>query len=878
MNEINISLDNVGYKSKPNNDEAAKISSRIGSKSKSISYKYIYNYMEVIGKCGLTFCPATFNNGTRKKSNFEQMQLLVLDFDNNDPNKLITYDDVIDRAEYNELPVLFAYETLTSQDRDRFRIVFLNDVPIADIRAAEIALSALISIFPEADKSCKDVSKMYYGGKRVLKLDYTIPTIDIESIIRSMTLNLKERYGDTHYKRKIKEFAIENNIALNKHNLLDISREEENQTEESGAFQCGKNMPNPFIIINGFGENLPNYQYRINLHTKSTNSSVKTNNKYTRTTYRSDVITDIGSICQLYREYETGSRLLDHAELYGLATNLIQIESGSVRFKEILVGNNYFSDIKRKYDRWDNHLKYFTQSNYKPQNCISYCPYNNECSHGKNILSTIRPRLPIRVHDYIDNFGSLKNIEDELDHMLEIANNAEDQKIHVIKAPTAIGKSRSIINLMKNSDKRILVGTPTNGLKNELYDRMRDNGINGYISPSLRELGLPKDLEKDIDKLYATGRYRFVVPYIKKKINENDEFYSTDLAEYLKDLDKFDNSCGNAITTHKKILYMNEEQIMKYNNVIIDEDIIIKSMIPDHISISLAKMDKILDQIPTNSKLAKKIKIAQKCAKDQSFIELPEIEYNEDEYDGISVAVDIPAFCKATKFYLRKASDENNLLEDTKSKDSLVFIRPIDLKKNIKYIITSATADENIFKYVFGEERVIFNETKTGEYIGKLIQYPSKSMGRSCINKDITVFSRIVELTKVIDIITFLIYNKGPLHFGNTDGRDMYKGKNINIIGTPHQPEWIYKLFAFTYGLDYDLEARLIPNMMIEHNGWRFPFFTYEDPILRNIQFWFIESELEQAVGRARILREPCTVYLFSNFPLRQAQMREVDY
>jgi hypothetical protein len=34
-----------------------------------------------------------------------------------------------------------------------------------------------------------------------------------------------------------------------------------------------------------------------------------------------------------------------------------------------------------------------------------------------------------------------------------------------------------------------------------------------------------------------------------------------------------------------------------------------------------------------------------------------------------------------------------------------------------------------------------------------------------------------------------------------------------------------------------------------------------------------IESDLEQAVGRARLSRCNCTVNVFSNFPLRQAVM-----
>ena len=111
----------------------------------------------------------------------------------------------------------------------------------------------------------------------------------------------------------------------------------------------------------------------------------------------------------------------------------------------------------------------------------------------------------------------------------------------------------------------------------------------------------------------------------------------------------------------------------------------------------------------------------------------------------------------------------------------------------------------------------------------------------------------------------------GDLHFGNCAGCDILKGENIDVIGTPHQPEWIYKLFA--YSLGYDVDDRLKPNTQVEHNGFRFYFMTYTDKLLRAIQ-----SELEQAVGRARLLRCDCVVNLFSDFPLRQATLKEAKY
>ena len=40
----------------------------------------------------------------------------------------------------------------------------------------------------------------------------------------------------------------------------------------------------------------------------------------------------------------------------------------------------------------------------------------------------------------------------------------------------------------------------------------------------------------------------------------------------------------------------------------------------------------------------------------------------------------------------------------------------------------------------------------------------------------------------------------------------------------------------------------------------------------RRIQLWILSSYLEQAVGRARLLRENCIVTVFSGFPVEQAE------
>jgi len=57
----------------------------------------------------------------------------------------------------------------------------------------------------------------------------------------------------------------------------------------------------------------------------------------------------------------------------------------------------------------------------------------------------------------------------------------------------------------------------------------------------------------------------------------------------------------------------------------------------------------------------------------------------------------------------------------------------------------------------------------------------------------------------------------------------------------------------------------------VEHNGFRFWFNTYDNEYLRSLQFFFIESELKQAIGRARVNTELCTVEVYSNYPLPEA-------
>lgn len=893
MDDIKISLDYMRYSSKPDKWEADDIYMRIGGKVKQLNRKYIKSYIESIGQNGQTFCPATFKNDKNKKENFEQMQMLVLDFNNNNVNKIISWKQVKEKANNYNLPILFAYDTFSStKDNERFRVVFLSDVVVNYVKVAEIMLDALLTIFPEADPSSKDVSKMYYGGKKLIYFDEIIPMINIDSLISNMSLYLYDYYGKTHYKNKIYNFSNRTGLALTNQKILDVYT-----IEELGNFnhnQDGNLSPNALVYIIESGGKLPKsklyYKIVVNDEVKSisrnninNSSSCKKKTKI-HLPYRSSDLNKIGSVCKLFKKFENGKRRLNQDELFGLATNLIQIESGSTSFMDILRTHSYFDDNLKKYADWNYYLNYIKKKECKSSSCDIYCPYINQCNHASDILSTIKPECHaiIKLANCKEKLYDRTEATEDFIQKFEMAFEADDNKLHILNAPTAIGKSTSILKYMAKPSLRILVAFPSNDLKNELYKKAIGRGIIAVKTPSLLEVKdkLPLDIWNHIESLYQLGKHHVVFNYIKEVIakKEADKSCLDILKEYIKDLTKFYTSDCHVFTTHSRLLTLDYWALKKYDAIIIDEDIILNCMMPNQVEIPISKLEKILDEIDSNSKLAKKIIAAVAAAKTKSWFTLSNIVY-DSTYDGISIPIDIPSFCHAEKIYFKKKSDENNLFDIHNHEDSIVFFKPLRLNNKVKYIMLSATANQKICNYYFGASRVKFYNCKRAKYIGILNQYNKNTMSRSDIDKNQGIIDKIKKFTGFVDTITFKKYGKGNCHYGKTTGIDTLKGKNIDVIGTPHQPIWIYKLFAYTMGSNFDENAKM-NYQVARHNEFGFWFMTFDNDnkLLRNIQFWMIESELEQAVGRARLLREACTVNVFSNFPLKQSHLKNFEY
>ena len=187
----------------------------------------------------------------------------------------------------------------------------------------------------------------------------------------------------------------------------------------------------------------------------------------------------------------------------------------------------------------------------------------------------------------------------------------------------------------------------------------------------------------------------------------------------------------------------------------------------------------------------------------------------------------------------------------------------------------SATLNEEICKLVFGD-RMIWVDLGEVELKGNIVQYPQKSFSRFQIKENKDLIPLAQNIVGELPTITYKsLANKFNTiaTFGATAGLDSMKGQNIAVIGTPHVSEIVYLLFANALGLKPKLNDATMHYTKIKRNGFEFYFNTYsENLLLREIQIYIIESELTQAIGRARLLRNDCTVVVLSNLPIQQAQ------
>ena len=897
-----VGIGSMGFKTKPTIIPPVKYDT-----VKNYDYYSLAYIADKVGNEGHALMPAKLEGGIAS-ANFMAMQLFLLDFDGmktdakgNASGVNISYEDVKARAEQYDLHIAFAYKTLSCPDGDKFykfRIAFVHELPIDDPNLAQYTYNMLKYIFPEADGACTELSRLFLGGKELIDYNENSP---FNLVQLHYTLKTRIYYNNDHLMRTLKALVQNTQIGIiNKSIVVDYLR---------NISIYGENLDPANIISMDQSSLSPIFYYKDSNQAKSVvvrsghNDETRNDEDNKIDKHRIDLEQHKG-VCRLMDAFLYDEFELEHMELFLLATNLNCIRKGRKMFS-LLMRNNKTCETK-DIDKWERDWNWIKRSH--PQSCCSVCRFYDECSKINPKLKN--PLLKIlnndkKIFDYEEHiYHTIKEEEKNLESNLKKFMKHRGKGIHIIGGSTGIGKTFQIISLIKKyPNEKFIIAEPTCDLKNEVYDRItEDQEINDEILNimSVKDAKfITKDEKEEYQAYHNSGMHRKGKRMISDKLKTvvKNRAYATEEIKELKsirDAGKNLRQYRVVVTTHARILNMSEEELRGYI-IIIDEDILTQLLTGNH-RISKACLEDIANSgVPGYSSIAQNMLQAKKgvyVKVESTWKNLPEWENSNERY-----ASDDFDYFEDDDQIIIEASENNNI---TDLREMSTYIRKGDyyiyfcaryLPSNLAYVVLSATYDEKIYRDYFGEYLNIYVYPECrAKYTGRLIQYTQYSFSRRVLANNLEIYDFIkndenIKLGLKKEIISFYreyeakrAVNSIGVYFGRAIGLDGLKGKNIAIIGTPFDNPLGYELVCcHLYGPSV-VNGQRMTRQRVKHKGKSFILNTYSQPDLQRYMLYVIDSKLEQCIGRARLLRENCTVYLFSSFPCCQAELISGDY
>ena len=832
--KITLTLNLSGLKRKLNSSKNPKDSILI-AKEKKNSNTITLSFNEIINKMvtGSTWFPSLYKvNRNKSKTNklWEASQIIGLDFDNGITPEIIKNN----LYQIGVIPNII-YSTFSDKPSHRkFRVVIILNEIITDKVLYKSILNWFKHVFDNVDKATFDLARMFFGGT---KLIYQDSSLNKTTFIKELIMNDLE----TNLTKKAQKY------------------------------------PSGYIYYNQVGKNA-----------KKVLSSQKTltNLEWLKLLKENDI--DIHPIHNIVRRFNweyaiennkelnafVNSHLSYHKLLY-IVRNLLWINGGEKFLKDTIKLNN--SKGISHYNKSDIQLiKNLKQSKYNGN-----LEFFKECKPEKDyIIHQLREPL---------NKITLKEAEMKLENFFTEILNSNDTNIHIIKVPTGLGKTRLLENI---ENKNMVLAFPNHSLKDEVSNRIKNASHNNKFVTTPEFPELSDRLMKEVNYLYQVGLSDEVSTLLTKTLKDrnSNEIDKENIKQYRNSIKLAYKGNVNVITTHQMTQFVD----FKQDTIIYDEDpfqniikmgtlkgsdlITLVKSLKNSSSLLSSFVNMLLERLKSNIGVYfyNNIKATSKT-KD---VLVKELLKNKTYSSAIISAI----FSEVIYMDIDPKDDFSNLM-NVINNSTIHFTTKHNLKSNKKIIILSATASEQIYKELYGD-RVKFYSIDNVETKGRIIQDTRYTYSQSSLNniKGYSVKHIKKELpNENIPVLTFskqLGKFKNPIkdmYFGKLTGFDTYKGEDIAVVGTPYYPEWSYMLLAMSLSKTTEIyHQHGYTKQEIEYGGYKFNINTFQDPLLRSLQLEMVTSELIQAIGRARILRENCTVYLFSRIPIEGAEQKYV--
>jgi hypothetical protein len=929
MREISLMLDKKQFTRKPSNEcdthvdwtdkplsEIILISIRLNKGHTQVNPKILAEAC-VNGQSmclGYFGAPDPRDNKIHRRNNcWTKQDAFGLDFDHD-----LTIEEFLQRCEKLDLYPAFVYTTFShSPEHHKFRAIFVSNQTVTDYRVRYLMQYTLMKLFPEADSKCIDAARLFFGGRQIVYENYDAE-IDLLDIVRTYCITEEER-DSINVRRNLHRYC--QLTGLNLHNGFPHVEECDEILEENSPTSilyyyrgCGEFFKKCFLIHFSISEKefkrvIPcldddeDFKKTNKNKTGGRPKSTKVtkfdvmSSKSKRELERNFDFESLNENCQLFKEFLSGQRWCYHYEIFGIATNLLCVEGGESKLFEGLESREEYAEKD-----WAAQVKYLKAYQYSPTRCENFCPHKDSCEHNFNMLQQVdNKRGQVRCIETIAA-KSLEDAESDLHSFFTRAMNSTDKKVHVIKAPTGIGKTK--LYSQSNLD-GVMILVPRHDLLNEVAATLDEQGVD-YVKAIKRPTLDNPEKERLIQKYIsldllqeAREVFESYVMAAQHKISKGQPISAAEKQsiEYAT-MQETINTAKTILATHEKMLYINNKNI---DTCIIDEDIMSSS-------IFVSGKAQVNDFHLLRSHIAscRTLKASDK----KNLDELLNTIITDLTNSRIHRIYDLPMYALKTNL-IKTVIKENvhaystNILEFLdcdyyiKLSDGSLDYKTSRLNKvfkpDLKYLVLTATASEKLYTMLL-KDRLEFKDVGIVKSRGRILQYTEKSCSRSslydCNNKPSEkVLKYIKEKAGELPVISYKLCfdNKEfktklndlginvAAYFGATSGLNTFKGKDIAVVGTPHMTQNEYLLIASCLGYEIKCsEQEEIGYRSIIRNGYEFWFPTYESEVLQEIQLWLIESELIQAIGRSRALREDVVVILLSNLIVPCAEIQEL--
>lgn len=846
--QIQCTLDPTRYSSKPSHYDAGKISSKL--KPQEIELETFFDSI----LHGATFTIGNYN-GSRSNENWKSQQIIGLDFDFKDFTKPFTVEEFIEKSiDILGIEPNLIYFTFGHKPEDgfyKYRVLYILDSVLEDQLTAQFIMKTFVDVVFKSDKQAKDSARMFYGTNRNIPVYYNIlRPVQLEQMFRAIINHFKFEDSKS-FKRNFENYCKQNGVIIsddmNIEHTIVYAQKSILDNNRTNMRHCADTIENAIYTKN---EDWARFK---GVYLEKTMNNLNTN-------------------CKLFNVLYSGvpDFKVEHSHWMILASTVLKFRDGLKILKHAL-SNVYPNNIEKFYRKLKS-LNHSRMPEYS-LSCKNYeCPFYNECKRNGYLM----------IHQYeltknkIQVIGETFRKDPLQDTRDQIKLSLEKETSKIIQADTGTGKSYQI---QKKDKYNTFIAYPNNKLKQEQKkEQEKVNPFNApYLTKSIYELGLPEEVLELLQTYWDNG----ISGWMEIISNAKDTSKNPELIDqYQKELyTRGEESLVSG--THALAIHDGMKSFPEIEHVIFDEDPIDTLLQVGTIDYSvLEKIKKFLDTVDTFPEVLQFIN-----------------QVLDIKQSGMSVVK--PTFSRSIwkKFIFRCWQNElitpNNSInilfdaEVLRRQDKVIWYgKKNELPKDKQITILSATIDETIYKYLYPD----FEFIKTGkvEWVGKCYIHPERTFSRYGIDKMIEKepeevlrerVKQYIKEYKLDCLITFKTHKDKfkdmgiPIeHFGAVMGLNEYKGKNIGIIGTPFPSVIKSQIYYFLIHGEMDIDDKSAYQEIIIDEfrvNMRLPL----NEKLKEIQIWQMKSEIEQAVGRARLVENDCTVHIFGVMPITGAQV-----